>query len=85
MGFSELKLAHLIYAFEGGAPSLKGDPPDFLTLKIKSTANLRFGAINMDGEEVMHSVANIDPLLMLGWKPEVQLEEGMDKLIESLQ
>jgi CDP-paratose synthetase len=53
--------------------------------KIKSTANLRFGAINMDGEEVMHSVANIDPLLMLGWKPEVQLEEGIDKLIEYLQ
>jgi hypothetical protein len=31
VGFSDLKLAHLIYAFEGRTPSLKGGPPDYLT------------------------------------------------------
>ena len=38
---------------------------------------LEFGAIQYRENEVMHSQARVAPLLSLGWKPQVGLEEGL--------
>ena len=47
----------------------------------KSTSLLKFGALPYRRNEVMESTADILPMLKLGWKPTIGLEEGLQKMI----
>lgn len=43
---------------------------------------LDFGAVPYRTNEVMHSRTNLEPLQKLGWKPNIEIKEGLDMLIE---
>ncbi|ALS66398.2 NAD-dependent epimerase/dehydratase family protein [Pandoraea apista] len=47
----------------------------------KSTSELRFGALKHRPGEIMNSHADISFLSSLGWSPEVQLDEGLCRLV----
>ena len=47
----------------------------------KSRSLLRFGALDYRENEVMHSVANVESLTALGWKPRNNLVDGLKKVI----
>ncbi len=46
-----------------------------------SSTELKFGALPYRDGEVMHSVANIEPLLTLGWRCNYDIEAGIRKLL----
>lgn len=46
---------------------------------------LDFGALPYRNNEVMYSQAHIAPLLALGWKPQVALEDGLQRVIAGEQ
>jgi len=57
---------------------------EFVTLVRKlagSTTELNFGALPYRDGEVMHSVANVQPLTALGWHCEYDIEAGIRKLL----
>jgi len=43
---------------------------------------LKFGARAYREDEIMHSVANIEPLVKLGWKPKANFAERLNQTIE---
>jgi nucleoside-diphosphate-sugar epimerase len=46
-----------------------------------STSELRFGALDYRAGEIMESKADISKLSLLGWKPGVNLEKGLEKIL----
>ena len=47
---------------------------------MQSRTRLNFGAIPYKDEEIMESRADISGLLTLGWKPDINIEEGILKM-----
>nr|WP_315236335.1 NAD(P)-dependent oxidoreductase [uncultured Limnohabitans sp.] len=57
---------------------------EFVTLVKRltnSSTTLNFGALPYRDGEVMHSVANVAPLLALGWRCDYDIEAGIRKLL----
>lgn len=48
-----------------------------------SSTTLRFGALPYRSNEMMHSVADLSGMRLLGWSPRVSVEEGLLRTIES--
>lgn len=49
-----------------------------------SASQLEFGALSYRKNEIMSAIANPNPLYDIGWKPKVDLNEGISKIIDSL-
>ncbi len=49
----------------------------------RSPIQLNFGAVPYRAQEVMYSVANIEPLQKLGWQPRYSLREAIEKTINA--
>lgn len=49
----------------------------------KSQTNLNFGALSHRQGEIMESVADLEPLITMGWVPKISLESGLSKIYES--
>lgn len=50
-----------------------------------SRSRLSFGGLHYRENEIMHSQANLDALMALGWSPKVNLEAGIEALVRSLR
>jgi len=50
-----------------------------------SKATLDFGALPQRPGEIMHSEANIDSLVKLGWLPRISIEDGLTQTIANIQ
>lgn len=48
-----------------------------------SSATLNFGALPKRPGEVERSIANIGPLVELGWRPQTSIEEGVRRTVEA--
>lgn len=56
-----------------------------LARSITGTASrINFGAISYRPAEPMYSVANIERLLKLGWRPETDMATGLNKMVKSM-
>lgn len=57
-----------------------------VTTRIKNITNsktdIKFGKIPFRNNEIMESKANITELSLLGWKPEMSIEKGIEKTVE---
>jgi nucleoside-diphosphate-sugar epimerase len=76
----------LCYEIGSGQPvSIREFMTTLRRLARREHVALEFGVIPYRDNEVMYSQARIGPLLALGWKPRVNLEEGLRRTIASEQ
>lgn len=55
---------------------------ELMAVQTKSKSKLVFGAISSRKGEIQDSIANIDPLSKIGWKPNYDLRTAIAKMIE---
>lgn len=55
---------------------------ELMAKQSKSKSKLVFGAIQSKVDEIQCSVANIEPLYKIGWKPKYDLQTSISKVIE---
>jgi|APEBP8051072266_1049373.scaffolds.fasta_scaffold00926_7 CDP-paratose synthetase len=75
-----------VYEFEVGT-GIGTSIKEFVsrTKSISCSASLlEFGALSYRKNEIMSAIANPNPLYEIGWKPKVDLNEGISKIIDSL-
>ena len=75
-----------VKCFEVGSGSVH-TVKDFVTTAhriIGSKSNLLFGALPYRENEIMYSKANLEALLKLGWRSNVNLETGLKNVISSM-
>ena len=57
----------------------------YIHVSTNSKSKLLFGALPYRKNEIMCSCADLHPLLALGWKPCVEVKDGVLNLIKSIK
>jgi nucleoside-diphosphate-sugar epimerase len=78
--------SQIVKEFEVGSGEVHTIKDFVLTAQriIGSGSELSFGALPHRENEIMYSMANLNPLLELGWECKTSMEAGIKKIVSSL-
>lgn len=76
---SMLNNGEVLFLGTGKGTSIR-ELSSLLEKKYNKKANIEWGALPYRDMDVMHAVAPISKLIALGWKPVIQLEEGLESI-----